>query len=81
MKLTIADLIDWRSILRIAASCLLALPILVVFRWLPAPQVVLAAVASFLYLSTVLLLAYRFGVGDVGRVADFVWSKVSRRTR
>ena len=81
MKLAIADLIDWRSILRVAASCLLALPILVVTTWLPGPRVVLAGVASLLYLSTVLLLAYQFGVGDVGRVANFVWSKVSRRTR
>lgn len=81
MKLAIADLIDWKSILRIAASCLLALPILVVFAWLPGPQVVRAGVASLLYASTVLLLAYRFGVGDVGRVAGFVWSRVGRRAR
>jgi hypothetical protein len=81
MKLGIADLIDWRSILRITASCLLALPILIAFERLPGPQLVLAAVASVLYFAAVLLLAYRFGVNDVGRVTGFVWSKFSGKSR
>jgi O-antigen/teichoic acid export membrane protein len=81
MKLGIADLIDWRSILRITTSCVLALPILIAFERLPGPQLVLAAVASVLYFAAVLLLAHRFGVDDVGRVTGFVWSKVSGKSR
>jgi O-antigen/teichoic acid export membrane protein len=81
MKLRVADLVDWRSILRIAASCVLALPILIAFEMLPGPKLVLIAMASILYLSSVLLLAYRFGVADVGRVTGYVWSKIGGRSQ
>jgi O-antigen/teichoic acid export membrane protein len=81
MKLSVAELVDWRSILRISASCVLALPILITFEILPGPKLALIAIASLLYLSTVLLLAYRFGVADVGRVTGFVWSKLGGRSK
>lgn len=79
MKLTVAELVDWSSILRIAASCFLALPILIAFNMLRGPGLPLVAVASMLYFATVLLLAYRFGVADVGRVVGYVWSKTGGR--
>ncbi len=79
MKLRVADLVDWSSILRIAASCFVSLPILIAFNMIPGPRIALVAVASILYFATVLLLAYRFGVADVGRVVGYVWSKTGGR--
>lgn len=79
LRLRVANLVDWGSIFRIAASCALSLPILLVFSLLPVGELVRMIVASALYFSIVLLLAYRFGVSDVGRVASVVWSRLHRR--
>jgi O-antigen/teichoic acid export membrane protein len=82
LGLHFSNFADWRNIARVAASCVMALPILVGFEYLPGPQVILAAVSSALYLGFVLLLAHRLGVKDIGRVAKFVRSRVNRvRTR
>jgi O-antigen/teichoic acid export membrane protein len=79
LHLSIADLADWRSIYRIAASCALASPILFGFSMLPGPEVVLMVVASPLYFALVLFLAHRFGVTDVGRVVAIAWSRIQMR--
>jgi O-antigen/teichoic acid export membrane protein len=79
LHLSIADLADWKSIYRIAASCALASPILFGFSMLPGPEVVLMVVASPLYFGLVLFLAYRFGVTDVGRVVAIAWSRIQMR--
>jgi O-antigen/teichoic acid export membrane protein len=79
MNLSVAQLADWRSIARIAAACIIALPILLGFSALPGPEFIRMSVASSLYFTVVLLLAFRFGVMDVGRVAGYVWSRVRGR--
>jgi O-antigen/teichoic acid export membrane protein len=80
LHLSIANLADWGSIARIAAACALAVPILIGFSLLPGPELVRMAVASTAYFAIVLLLAYRFGVTDVGRVVGYVWSRVRARS-
>jgi O-antigen/teichoic acid export membrane protein len=79
IQFTLANLADWNSLLRIAASCALALPILIGFSLLPGPEIVRMIAASLLYFSIVLLLAYRLGVEDIGRVAGFAWSLLDWR--
>jgi O-antigen/teichoic acid export membrane protein len=78
LGLSLASFADWPSIARVAASCLLALPILVGFEYLPGPEIVRAIVAATLYFSAVFLIAYRLGVADIGRVAGFAWSRFHR---
>jgi O-antigen/teichoic acid export membrane protein len=78
LGLGVANFADWPSIARVAASCILALPILVGFSFLPGPDLVLAVIASMLYFPSVFLIAYRLGVADIGRVAGFAWSRVQR---
>jgi hypothetical protein len=80
LQLSVANLADWGSIFRIAAACILAFPILIGFSLLPGPELVRMIVASPLYFSLVLLLAYRFGVTDVGRVVGYVWSRFHGRS-
>jgi O-antigen/teichoic acid export membrane protein len=80
LQLSVSKLADWNSIARIAVSCVLAFPILVGFSLLPGPALLRTVLASPLYFSAVLLLAYRFGVVDVGRIARYVWSRVLRRS-
>lgn len=76
LRLSIADLADWRSIFRIAVCCVLALPIPGCFDLLPGPQPIRIAVASLAYFSVVLFLAHRLGVADIGRVTNYVWSQI-----
>jgi O-antigen/teichoic acid export membrane protein len=77
LKISAADLADWGSIARIAASCAIALPILVGFEYLPGQPIVRMIGASVLYLVGVLSLAYRLGVTDVGRVVKYFWSRLN----
>lgn len=76
LKLTIADLADWRSIFRIAFCCGLAFPILVCFSVLPGPGVIRMAAASLAYYVVVFFLAYRCGVADIGRITYHIWSTI-----
>jgi len=76
-NIRVADLADWGSILRIAASCVIALPILIAFEYLPGPPIVRMIAASALYLAGVLSLAHRLGVTDVGRVVKYFWSRLN----
>lgn len=78
LKLTIADLVDWRSIFRIAFCCGLAAPILFCSRLLPGSELIRIAAASSAYLLVVFLLAYRLGVDDIGRIAYHLWSTIRR---
>jgi O-antigen/teichoic acid export membrane protein len=80
LKLTVAELADWLSIARIAASCAMAMPILIGFSMLPGPELIRIGVASLLYFSLVLYLAYRLGVMDVARVVGYVWSRITSRS-
>jgi O-antigen/teichoic acid export membrane protein len=80
LQLSVANLADWSSIVRIAGSCAVALPILIGFSFLPGSEIVRMIAASILYFSIVLLLAYRLGVADVGRVVGFVWSRLHGRS-
>ena len=80
LQLTVANLADWGSIVRIAGGCGLALPILIGFSLLPGPELVRMAVAAPLYFSLVLFLAHRFGVKDVGRVVAYAWSRLHGRS-
>jgi O-antigen/teichoic acid export membrane protein len=80
----IGDLADWSSIGKVALSCAVAGIILVADHLLPGPELVRIGVASIVFMCLALLLAFRLGVSDVGRVAGFVWSRVvatSRRWR
>lgn len=79
LKLTIADLTDWNSISVIAVSCVVALPIPIGFGLLPGPEIIRMFAASVLYFFVVLLLAFRFGVADIGRVGIFAWSTFMSR--
>jgi O-antigen/teichoic acid export membrane protein len=79
LQLSVANLADWGSIIRIAAACALAFPILIGFSLSPGPELVRMTIAALLYFSLVLLLAYRFGVADVGRVVGYVWSRLRVR--
>ncbi len=79
LQLSVANLADWSSIVRIATSCLLAFPILIGFSLLPGSGLLRMSVAAPLYYSLVLLLAYRFGVPDVGRVVGYAWSRLRGR--
>jgi len=78
LGLSFRDLADWLSIARIGASCVISFPILIGFEFVPGFEVARAVIAGVLYFSVVLLLAYRFGVTDIGRVAGFLWSRFHR---
>jgi O-antigen/teichoic acid export membrane protein len=80
LQLSVANLADWGSIIRIAAACALAFPILIGFSLSPGPELVRMTIAALLYFSLVLLLAYRFGVADVGRVVGYFWSRLHGRS-
>jgi O-antigen/teichoic acid export membrane protein len=80
LKLSVANLADWGSIARIVAACVLAFPIPIGFSLLPGPELVRITVASPIYFTVVLLLAYRFGVTDVGRVVGYAWSRIRGRS-
>lgn len=72
---------DWRGILSVAASCFIAMPVLLAFEYLPVQEVVRAMASSALYFATTILIAYRLGVADIGRVARFVWSRTRRLSK
>jgi O-antigen/teichoic acid export membrane protein len=78
LGLSFRDLADWLSIARIGASCVIGFPILIGFEFVPGFEIARAVIAGILYFSVVLLLAYRFGVTDIGRVAGFLWSRFHR---
>jgi O-antigen/teichoic acid export membrane protein len=75
LGLSFANLADWRGISRIAASCVIAMPILLGFELLPGSDIIRAGIAAVLYFAIVLLIAYRLGVADIGRVVGFVLSR------
>jgi O-antigen/teichoic acid export membrane protein len=78
LGLSIAQLADWRNIGRIAGSCICAMPILLLLEMVHAPDIARVLVGASLYCAAVLLLAYRLGVADIGRVAGFAWAKLRR---
>jgi O-antigen/teichoic acid export membrane protein len=80
LRLSITDLADWGSIAKVTAACVLALPVLIGFNLLDGPKLVLMAAASSVYFVLVLILAYHFGVSDVGRVVSYVWSRIRPRS-
>jgi len=80
LKIGVVDLADWGSIARIAASCAVALPILIGFDFLPGSEIVRMFAASVLYAGSVLWLAYRLGVTDVGRVVKYFWSRLDGKS-
>lgn len=79
LKLGIAEFADWNSVFLITMSCCLALPIPIGFGYLPGPELIRILTASVLYFFVVLLLAFRLGVTDIGRVGCFVWSTLRSR--
>jgi O-antigen/teichoic acid export membrane protein len=78
LGLRFSNFADWHSIARVAASCIVGLPILLVFEFLPVVDLARMVLASALYCALVFLLAYFLGVKDVGRVARFGWSRLRR---
>jgi teichuronic acid exporter len=81
LGLTFSSFADWKSIGRVAAACVVALPVLLAFEFVPLGEIVRAAAASMLYFALVLQVSYRLGVRDIGRVAKFVRSRVRRLSR
>jgi O-antigen/teichoic acid export membrane protein len=81
MGLTFTGLADWASIARIILACVVALPIPIAFDQIPAHEFTRALLSSGLYLSAVLWLAHRFGVKDVGRVVEYLASRLHPRVR
>lgn len=81
LQVRIADFADWRSIFRIIIACGLAFPIPVGFELLPGPELMRMATASVLYYLLVLLLGYRLGVADIGRVGQWALSLLMGRLR
>jgi O-antigen/teichoic acid export membrane protein len=75
LGLGLSELIDWRSIAKVAGSCVAGLPVLIAFSWLRAPELIVMVIASILYFALVLFIAFRPGVSDVGKVVDFVLSR------
>jgi len=75
LGLRLSELIDWKSILIVAGSCVAASPVLIAFSWLPAPPLVVMIAASTCYFPLVLFIAFRLGVSDVGKVVEFVLSR------
>lgn len=78
MKLRISQVADWNAILRILASCVISLPLLIGLDLLPLPSILRIAVAAIAYFSMVCFVAYQFGVLDIGRVAAFALARIRR---
>jgi O-antigen/teichoic acid export membrane protein len=77
LGISLGQLVEWKSIVKIAASCLAAFPVLLMCGWF-IPNTAGKLVAAIpVYFAIVLVMAYRLGVADIGRVAVFV----SRRMR
>jgi hypothetical protein len=74
-NLKIAELVDWLGIWRVSASCIVGIPLLIAAKHLPGPELVLAVGAAISYVIVVWLIAYRMGVTDIGRIADFALSR------
>jgi O-antigen/teichoic acid export membrane protein len=81
LGLNLSSFADWKSIGRVAAACVVALPVLLAFEYVPLGEILRAAAASVLYATLVLLVSYRLGVKDIGRVANFVRSRIRRLSR
>jgi hypothetical protein len=73
----IAELIDWKNILRVVGSCLVALPVIVAFQAYGSGVLAMIA-ASACYLALVLFIAFRLGVSDVGKIVGFVMAQLRR---
>jgi O-antigen/teichoic acid export membrane protein len=71
LGLGISELIDWKNILKVAVSCVIALPVLLLFSYLDLPGFIEMLSASVLYLALSFVIAYRLGVSDVGKVAQY----------
>ena len=78
LKLDIGALVDWRSIWRVGAGCLVGIPVLVAAEYFPGSELVRAASASLAFVVVCWLVAYHLGVTDIGRIASFALSVVRR---
>jgi O-antigen/teichoic acid export membrane protein len=78
MNLSMGQLVDWRSIGRVALSCVIASPILLVGDWFITSSLIKLVVLVPTYFAIVLLVAFHLGVSDIGRLANFI-AKQPRR--
>jgi O-antigen/teichoic acid export membrane protein len=81
LGLSISHIADWKCIGKVAMSCAAGFPVLLLFNLLPAPDVLLAAIASAVYFALVVGLSYRLGISDIGRVTAFVWRRLGLRLK
>jgi O-antigen/teichoic acid export membrane protein len=76
-----AGLVDWRSVWKVAAGCLVGLPILIAAQFVPGPEIARAIVASTIFVTISWTIAYRMGVQDVGRLVIFGLSLIRNGPR
>ena len=79
--LRMATLIDWKGVWRVAVGCFAGLPVLVLSRHAPLPEILSGAAASMIFVLTCWFVAYRLGVNDIGRLAHFGASLLTRMPR
>jgi O-antigen/teichoic acid export membrane protein len=79
LGLGFSHIADWKCISKVAISCAVAFPVLLVINLIPGPELLLAAIASAVYFSLVVALSYRFGIEDIGKVAVFAWRRLGLR--
>ena len=77
--LSLQSLVDWRGVWRIAAGCLLGIPVLLAAELLPVPELVQASFASVVFVGICWAVSYRLGVSDIGRIVAFVASQLRLR--
>jgi O-antigen/teichoic acid export membrane protein len=79
LGLGISHIADWKCIAKVAVSCAVAFPVLLMLNLLSAPDVLVATFASAVYFALVVGLSYRLGVSDIGRVTAFVCERLGFR--
>lgn len=77
-RLSLSDLLDWPGLWRVAAACIVGLPIFYVIDLMPLPPLVRILLASPLYVAVSWYAAFRLGILDISRIVQFASSRAKR---
>jgi O-antigen/teichoic acid export membrane protein len=80
-NLSVAEMIDWSRMGRVAAGCFVAYPALLAAGYLPGHDLGRAAAAALIFFPCAWFISYRMGVEDIGRVVAFATASVRKRMR
>jgi O-antigen/teichoic acid export membrane protein len=74
LNVGIAELVDWRNIVKVAVACIIVAPVPALIAYLLGDSIIGVAVGALLYFAITAALAHWLGVEDIGRIARAVTS-------